>query len=152
MRTYIALSMGAATSILAMAENENIHAGVFDSPFRSLKELLIYRGKRDHGLSRFPFMELVILITECRLRYDMDKVRSFDVIEDISPRAIFLIHGNEDDDVLFGDSKALYEKTKQPKQFWLAQKVSHVEAFTKYPTEYKNRVLSFFNKTLEPFS
>ena len=94
-------------------------------------------------------MEAVILLTEFRLNFNMDKANALTVIGRISPRPVFFIHGDKDDEVLPRDSKALYEKTAQPKEIWLARGASHVGTFAKYPAEYKKKVLTFFNKYLK---
>ncbi|MBU4305230.1 MAG: alpha/beta hydrolase [Candidatus Omnitrophica bacterium] len=68
--------------------------------------------------------------------------------ENIAPRGIFLIHGDNDDEVLPENSKHLYERAGQPKEFWLAKGVAHTSALVQYPTEYKRRVLAFLDKHL----
>lgn len=70
------------------------------------------------------------------------------VKENIAPRGIFLIHGDNDDEVLPENSKHLYERAGQPKEFWLAKGVAHTSALVQYPTEYKRRVLAFLDKHL----
>ncbi|MCD4780651.1 MAG: alpha/beta hydrolase [Candidatus Omnitrophica bacterium] len=142
----LADSMGAVASILAMAENNDIDAGVFEGAFSSLKELLIYRGETDYSLSRYPLTELAIWLTEYRLKYDIAKVRPVDVVQRIAPRAVFFIHGDKDREVLPEDSKALYSRASQPKEFWMVSNMAHTSAFSIHPAEFNRRILAFFNQ------
>jgi len=67
---------------------------------------------------------------------------------EIAPRALFLIHGEEDPCVSVEDVRRLYEVAGEPKELWIAPGAGHRRVDQVYPEEYRERVLSFFERYL----
>ncbi len=111
-------SMGAATSIMAMAEDRRIRAGVFDSGFSSIDQVLSDRAWYDYHLPRFPLVPLVRRFMEARAGISTIAPTPEAVIGRISPRPVFLIHGRKDQTVRFHEGEKLFAAAREPKRFW----------------------------------
>jgi len=67
-------SMGAATSILAMAEDPRIRAGLFSSPYASTLDVLSEAAQRDFGIPYYPLIPLVGAVIDWRGGMRLDDV------------------------------------------------------------------------------
>jgi len=142
----LAESMGAAATALYLKEAGPVKCAVMDSPFSDLKELLVYRGKKDKGLSRWV-VELIASIAEKRLHYSMNAL-SFknNSIKKINA-PVFVICGQKDQKVPFEQCERMYNNTNDSNVFWKTD-CGHTESFKFYPQEYQYKVLEFFRKHL----
>jgi fermentation-respiration switch protein FrsA (DUF1100 family) len=64
-------------------------------------------------------------------------------IDKISPVPLLLIHGTNDSVIPYAQSKALYEKAKEPKTLWTIEGGGHIEAFSKYKAEHAPKLEKF---------
>ncbi|HJX38406.1 MAG TPA: alpha/beta hydrolase, partial [Anaerolineae bacterium] len=69
-------------------------------------------------------------------------------VDKIAPRALFLIHGEEDPYVSVEDVRRLYQRAGEPKELWIAPGAGHRRVDQVYPDEYRERVLGFFDRYL----
>lgn len=139
----LAESMGAAAAALCLKDNAGVKCVVMDSPFSNLKELLVYRGKKDKGLSRW-LVELIVFITEKRLHYSMNWLSFGDEIKKIKT-PIFVICGQKDQTVPLKQCEKMYNNANNSNIFWKVD-CGHTEGFKFYSQEYKYKVLEFFRK------
>ena len=70
---------------------------------------------------------------------------------DISPRAVFIIHGRDDVTIVPEEGIALHAAAGEPREpFWLIEGAGHSEGVEVAPDEYASRVLDFFARHLPP--
>ena len=72
------------------------------------------------------------------------------VIANIAPTPLLIIHGTRDSVVPYSHGKRLFELAREPKQFWTIQGGDHTEAFADPGSEYRQRLVNFFDAALEP--
>ncbi|MCZ8343923.1 MAG: alpha/beta hydrolase [Leptospira sp.] len=141
-------SMGAATSILYMAKNPEIVAGIFSSGYAVAMDVMIESAKRDFGIPYYPLIPLVKLALDIRGNMDIDSVRPIDAIEKISPRPIAIFHCRADDYVDHHHADDLFAKAKEPKSVWSPDCTRHERIWNVHPNESEERAVSFFKKYL----
>src|SRR5437764_16014 len=78
------------------------------------------------------------------------KYDAIKVVDRISPRPIFFIHGDADKTVPVSMSRALYEAAKEPKELWIVPGAAHLECHKRAGDDYVNRIVRFFLKNLSP--
>jgi pimeloyl-ACP methyl ester carboxylesterase len=146
------MSMGAATAILAAAEDERIAAIVADSPFARLR----WAVQQSANLRGYPpaltpaIAYLGCLMTSLHLRSRMQAFDPVEVIERIAPRPIFLMHGVEDEIIPVASAHALYARAGEPKEQWLQDGLLHCRAVEEMYEPFRDRVRDFFHRWLLP--
>lgn len=144
-------SMGAATVLLAAAQEPAIQVIVSDSGFAAIVQLL-------ESDSNIPFMFIPSVLVASRVLYGVDyyAVRPVDVVANIAPRPIFFIQGSVDTVVPPSNMKVLAAAASAAPnahiQTWLVAGADHIESFHRMGDEYVNRVVTFFTKALGPDS
>ena len=146
MTGLIGFSMGAATSIMAAAEEPRITAVVADSPYADASDLIAREAARK---TPFPLWLMPIFIPTTKL---MAKgIYGIDIGELVPERAvarlgypILVIHGTEDQRVPLEHGQRVVEAAKTGSVLWRVPGVDHVDAFLTYPDEYVDRVTEYF--------
>jgi fermentation-respiration switch protein FrsA (DUF1100 family) len=142
-------SMGASVAIIAAAENPHIGAVLADSPYAELWRSIsteVNRLYRAPGIfaawsAKYAFWEMGV---HHRFKVSIADPTSF--VRRISPRPLFLIHGELDALTPVENSKILYKLAKEPKELWIEPGAGHVMVYEQKPEEYMTRVLSFFDR------
>ena len=142
----IGFSMGGAVAIMAAARNKAIKAVVSDSAYASLDRPAELTLKRTFGLLA-PILGVPARITfRLMLGCNPKDVAPYRLIHLISPRAVFIIHGDADVKVSVEDAKLLYESARHPKELWIGHGIGHVKMFVRHRDEYERRVVNFFKR------
>ena len=144
----LGISLGGATTILEAAKDARIKAVVEDSAFSDVESVIATSFQNFVPIPAFPFAPVTVKIAEWRTGENVGDIRPVDVISQISPRPIFIIHGTADKDVRPPNAQRLYDAALDPKEIWWVPGAGHVESRGMYPTEYAQRVVQFFNQTL----
>jgi uncharacterized protein len=71
-----------------------------------------------------------------------------DVIEEISPRPLLIIHDQGDPVALADNSLRNFAAAGQPKQLWLVPGSGHADAQIIAKSQYQSKVTSFFEAAL----
>jgi uncharacterized protein len=71
-----------------------------------------------------------------------------DLVAEISPQAVFLIHGAEGQVGEVELTDDYYQAAGEPKQMWEVPDASHIGGYAARPREYEQRVVSFFDAEL----
>lgn len=142
-------SMGAATSIIAMANHPEIQAGLFSSGYGSAIDVLVESANRDFGIPYYPLIPVVKLALNLRGDMDIDTVRPIDKIASISPRPVALFHCTMDDYVDYHHAKDLFAKAGEPKSLWSPECNRHERLWNFNPKEAESRAVGFFQKYLK---
>lgn len=141
-------SQGAATSIIAMAEDKRIKAGIFEGGFSNSVDVIAEAAKRDYGLPRYPLVPFVIWLFEIRGDMDASEINAVEKIGSIAPRPVYIIHGDADQAVYYYHAERLYEAAREPKQLWTVKGGPHVECWQMNREKAESSVVSFFKRYL----
>jgi fermentation-respiration switch protein FrsA (DUF1100 family) len=135
-------SMGAATLIRAAAQYPEIEALFMDSSFASMEDEFDY-------LIPYPILNpLAKFLAEIRTGVALAEISPANVIAQISPHPIYIVHSNADKVAPPEAGQILYEAAREPKFLWLEEGVSHQQIFLSNPQRYKKRLVGFFDEWL----
>jgi alpha-beta hydrolase superfamily lysophospholipase len=140
------MSMGAATAILAAADDPRIEVIVADSPFARLR-WAITQGARLRGYPGFlaPLIaSLGCRATSLHLKFPVTASDPVEVVQLIAPRPLLLIHGVEDEVIPVRSAHVLYQRAGEPKELWLMDGLKHCQALEVAYEPFKERVVGFF--------
>ena len=144
----LGISMGGASAILAAAKDKRIRAVVDDSGFSDAPRVISTAFEHFVHLPAFPFAPITVTIADLRAGIDMSRVRPMDVIGEISPRPVLIIHEQGDSVALVDNSLRNFASAGQPKQLWLVPGSGHGKAQIIAKSQYQSRVTSFFDAAL----
>ncbi|PQP83291.1 alpha/beta hydrolase [Paenibacillus sp. PCH8] len=148
----IGFSMGAATSLLATSESDDIQAVVADSPFRNAGLFLREGLPFFSGLPAFPFSYTSTWMADWVFNVDLDSVSPMDTVKKMQDKPVMLIHGTGDQQISYKNTEKIYESLKDNPnaEVWYPQNTEHIDAINHYPTEYFQRVDQFMDKYVGP--
>ena len=138
-------SMGGALAIRAAARIPEVRAVVAQSAFSSLEENINEGVHALTGLSPFPFAPLVVWFGEREAGLRIRQVRPVDDVAQIAPRAILLIHGEQDPVIDVSNSLRLYGAAQEPKALYLIPNAGHGGLLAADPAEFERRVVGFLD-------
>lgn len=141
-------SMGAATSILAMAEDPRIQAGLFSSPYASTLDVLSQAAQRDFGIPYYPLIPLMGAVIDWRGNMKINETVPEAVIASIAPRPVMLYHCAIDRTTDASHSRRLFTAAKEPKGMWVPACDKHEQIWNAFPQEAEARTVAFFKKNL----
>jgi dipeptidyl aminopeptidase/acylaminoacyl peptidase len=144
----IGISMGAAASIGAAAEEPAIGAVVADSGYAEVASLAEKHWKRASGL---PLFVLPTAKLAARLLYgvDLDQARPVDDLPHVDA-PILLIHNQGDPVTPVDHARRLRNATHSPTDLWVVPAPGHANAYVAAPQLYLDRVTRFFDRHLAP--
>jgi fermentation-respiration switch protein FrsA (DUF1100 family) len=143
----IGYSMGAAVAIMVASRRPEVRAVVADSPFTSIAALVRYASGRKR-LPGWAVTPLADMMTAARFGYRFGDVRPIEVVAQISPRPLLLIHGTQDSVIPSSHSRRLYATAGEPKQLWEIEGLEHCGAYFADRAGYIARVAAFFDEQL----
>jgi alpha-beta hydrolase superfamily lysophospholipase len=138
-------SAGAVSVILSAARNPRIGAVMAASPFASMEE--VWETNRPAIIPR-PFLDLTIRLSELLRGYSRRQVRPQDVIAQISPRPLILMHGSEDRRITQNQAMRLFAAAKEPKSMWLVDGADHGEVRFPVLDDLMPDIIAFFDEAL----
>lgn len=144
------MSMGAATAIMAAADDPRITAIVADSPYGRLR-WAVGQVARLRGYP--PMVAPVVAWIGCfaTALHLRERMRSFDpleVVDRLAPRPLLLTHGTEDDVIPVSSAYALFERAGEPKELWLQEGQKHCQSLEQCYDEFRERIVSFYDRWL----
>jgi dipeptidyl aminopeptidase/acylaminoacyl peptidase len=139
-------SVGAVSIILSAARNPNINAVVAASPFNTMEE--VWETNRPVIFPK-PLLYLSMRLSELRKGFTRDDIRPEDVIAQITPRPILIIHGSEDKRITHEQVFRLYNTAHEPKRMWLVQGASHGEVRSPVLDYLVENIIDFFNNSFD---
>lgn len=146
----LGFSLGAVVGMTTAAVCEEIVAVISDGTFVELGKTLV-RGARERGFPTWVIRLLgpfILWLAGRRVGGDLEEIDPLRWVDKIAPRALLLIHGDRDWYISTEDVRRLYDRAGQPKELWIAPEAGHREVDQVYPEEYRERVLSFFERYL----
>lgn len=145
------VSMGAAVCILTAAKSPDIKAVIADSGFASLKNAFLL-GLGTMGFPKFLrplFASMGYRAMGRHLRFPVEEAEPVKFIGKVSPRPVFIIHGEKDSLVGVENARQLHAAAGEPKLLWIAEGIEHAQIFAYRKEEYKKRVLEFLGRLTE---
>lgn len=142
----LGFSMGGAVSIQLAAVDPRVGAVVSDSSFTSIRDVVAHQIRRHRVPNQV--VPLADVVNRWRYGYPFAAVRPIDVVAAISPRPLFLIHGDADDLIPVRQGYELFDAAREPKDLWIVSGARHCGAYFLDRPEYVRRVSRFFEEAL----
>jgi pimeloyl-ACP methyl ester carboxylesterase len=143
----LGISMGAASSILATAEDPDIAALVEDCGYAAIYPLIQQEWGKSSHLPDF-FIPSTILTGRLMFGYDLGAARPVDEVGHIAPRPLLIIHGTDDGLIPLVHAEQL--KAAAPAaELWEVPGAKHGGAYTTQPQQYLEKVTGFFDRSLK---
>lgn len=146
----LGFSMGAATALLAVSQEQGIRAVVVDSTYANASDLIAQETARK---TIFPTWLVPVFIPTAKLLadklygIDVNTLVPEDAVKSL-PYPILVIHGVSDTRIPFEHGVKVHGAAHPGSSIWLVQEVEHVDAFLTYPEEYVERVLGYYDVRL----
>ena len=144
------VSMGAATLLLAAAQESALRAIVADSAYADIRPILD-RELPKHSRLPSAFTPGILLAARALYGIDFQGIRPVDVVARIAPRPLFFIHGAADTLISPSNACALAAAARGPHsdvRVWLIPDTAHAQCFSIERREYVRRVIAFFRAAL----
>ncbi len=156
-RTHIiggwGVSMGAATLLMATAQEPSIRAVVSDSAYADIIPILEREVPKGGHLPP-SFTPGALIAANVLYGMDFYAVRPVDIVASIAPRPLFFIHGTSDTFIPASNMNILAAAARTAPeanvQTWLVPGADHAQSFNKEGTVYVDRVVAFYNAALGP--
>lgn len=142
----LGVSMGAASSIGAAAEDPAIGALVEDSGYSDLNPLLQVEFPRASGLP-VGFLPGTLFAARFVAGADISQAVPVREISRIAPRPVMVIHARGDALVPFAQAEELAQAAGVAA--WINDANGHARSYATYPSEYAARVGEFFERSLK---
>ena len=145
----LGFSIGAASSLLAAAEDKDLAAVVSDSCWADLMDTV--RSE----VARRPYMpgfltRVIPIIARAVYGVNVDEIKPIDAVNRIAPRPIFFIHGESDRVIPVESAHRLYRSNNNHgNKLWIVPGAKHVRSFKTQPEQYINKIAGFFEQALK---
>jgi fermentation-respiration switch protein FrsA (DUF1100 family) len=153
------LSKGGSAGLIAAAQDDFIRCCVVDGIFAALTTMVPYMQQWIFIYTRTPWLArclprwyLYLAAVTAIRRMERERHCHYPALERrmpmLAPRPLLMIHGGADNYIKPGMARALFDRAREPKEFWLVDNAKHNQSFHLAADEYKKRVLAFFDKHL----
>lgn len=142
--SLLGFSMGAATTLLVAARDPRVARVVADSSFADM------RGVIAHAITGFrlppvPLVDLVDMATGARYGYRFREVVPLEVVADLAPRPLLLIHGTKDSVIPVDHGHRLAAAAGEGARSWIVEGADHCGAYFADRPGYIARVADFLS-------
>jgi alpha-beta hydrolase superfamily lysophospholipase len=156
---FFGISKGGSAGLLAAAGDPYVRCCVTDGAFATYTTLVPYmrqwyRIYNDHYFMQEmlpPWYYGVIGLAGLR-QIERERRCHFPHLEKalrrLAPRPLLMIHGGGDTYIKPDMARALFDRARAPKEFWLVEGAKHNQALPVAGDEYRRRVLEFFERHL----
>ncbi len=142
-------SQGAASVLLAAAGDPEIDAVVSENPFTDVYELIRYSVSKEAGAEP-PANWVIDLVTGVAMWRvgGLSSPAPIDIVDQVGTRPLLLIHGTADVVIPFEHSEKLHARAGETAELWIAPDAAHSAIINRYPDEFRERVIEFFDRAL----
>jgi len=142
----IGVSLGGAAALIG-ADPLDVDALVVESVYPDIERAIDDRLTRRLGALGHAIAPLFVAVGRRITGLDPESLRPIDGLDKFSA-PIFVMAGTLDRNTLIEETREMFARARQPKQYWEVEGAAHVdlEAFAR--AAYRSRVLEFFAKTL----
>jgi uncharacterized protein len=144
-------SMGAAVAIQAAALDHRITAVVAESGFATLRGVFDDYQKRMIKLPWHYLRNIVIKRSELMAHFKANAVSPLEAVRQ-RHMPLFLVHGTADNRIKSSYSEQVYAAASPPKELWLIPGARHDNMWEIGGTDYRRRVVQFFETYVAPQS
>jgi uncharacterized protein len=155
----VGFSMGASIAIMLASREPDVCCVLADSPFTSQREIVRYRvrqafrlkPKRWTAVLGNVLMDLVNRRLHARFAYRMDDVHPLQDVARLAPRALLLVHGEQDQAIPPEHSRriaAVAQGAGVALETWFVARATHCEAYFLDRRGYCERAAAFFGRYL----
>jgi pimeloyl-ACP methyl ester carboxylesterase len=140
-------SMGAATSIMAAAQEPGIIAVAADSTYANASELIAREAARKTPIPGWltpVFMPAAKLMANGIYGIDIGSLVPEESVAGLG-YPVLVIHGTGDKRIPLEQGQRVADAAKEGSSIWLVPEVDHVDAFLTHPDEYTKRVNEYFS-------
>jgi len=143
----LGVSMGAASSMFATANDPDIGALIEDCGYADINPILAHEWNKASGLPNL-FLPSSLLAVRLMYGYDIGAARPVAEVGKIAPRPLLIIHGIAD--TLIPVVQAEQIKAANPAaELWEVAGAGHAGSYAANPQAYVDRVASFFANSLK---
>jgi fermentation-respiration switch protein FrsA (DUF1100 family) len=141
-------SMGAAVAIDTGAVIPDVRGVWADCAFDTLYDACEPRAAARHYPLPGLVADSVIKTVGFKSHCDVVQADPIKWIAKISPRPLYLVHGQKDDETTPINGEKLFAAAAEPKTMWRTPNAKHAESWSMYPDEYRERMRTFFDDAL----
>ena len=156
---FLGISKGGSAGLLAAARDPYVRCCVTDGAFGTYTTMLPYMRKWVAIYSDRYWLQVLLpswfygLVGQAGLnRIRRQRGCRFPRLEraipKLAPRPWLMIHGGADTYIKPDMAQALFDRARNPKQFWLVEGAKHNQALQVAGEEYRRRVVNFFENHL----
>lgn len=124
----VGFSMGAAVVLQVAARDQRVARVVADSSFADMRDV-VATAARGMRLPPVPLVHLVDRVTRWRYGYGFSEVEPVEVVADIAPRPLLLVHGTEDSVIPVAHAHRLAAAAGQGAELRIVDGVDHCGAY-----------------------
>jgi len=143
----LGVSMGAAASIGAAADDADIGALAEDCSYAAIEPIIQKEWRGASGLPEL-FLPATLLMGRLLFGYDIAAARPVDEIGRIAPRPLLIIHGIADQLIPLAHAEQLRAAAPSA-ELWEVAGAAHAGAYLADPRAYVERVAGFFERSLK---
>jgi uncharacterized protein len=142
------ISMGAAVSLMAAAQDQRFAAVATHAAYASLETAIRQRGRMMLGPAGPALSHPARYWAKRWLDVDPRQISPLELVASIAPRPLFLSHGVRDISIDPADARALYAAAGEPKTLRMLPRSWHVMIHASERQEYEAELLRFFTTNL----
>lgn len=142
-------SLGGSAAIIAAARDSSINGIIVEASLSSFEDFVADKANRRLGKLGLKanwatsiWGRAVVAMSRWRMGLE-DYERPEDVIDQIAPRPLLLIHGGQDPWVIEAHADRLVERSNQTADYWLIEEAGHCDGYSIREAEYRARVDGF---------
>jgi dipeptidyl aminopeptidase/acylaminoacyl peptidase len=141
----LGISLGAGDALLAAAKDDRIQAVIADSSWADERVQISRMGSVPLGPLSVAVLPYEAALVDALAGGRLEDARPIDVVDQIAPRSLLLIHSMDDGNTTtpFADAEQLFSRARQPKDFWQVPTGGHAGALHSHRDEYEARVIAF---------
>lgn len=141
----LGISLGAGAALLAAAEDQRIGAVIADSAWADEGVQMDRMNSIALGRLALPVLPYELPLVDLLIGGRLEDARPREVVSQIAPRWLLLIHSVDDDNATtpMRDAESIFANASEPKEFWRVPTGGHVGAIHSARDEYERRVVAF---------
>lgn len=141
-------SMGAASALIAAADEPALRAVVADSAFARLDEMAEQRLRPLPTAIRIPLARSSRAWAEQWSGCSASEVSPLRAVRQMAPRPVLFIHGERDRLIPVRHARLLFDAAPSPRGLWIVPGAGHVRSYRRHRAAYEQRVITFFRRHL----
>jgi len=141
-------SMGAATLILAAAEDRRLEALFLDAPYARTYDIARQIASPFPPVYEDVGLVVGLAVASLDARTNLFTLAALDVIAQIAPRPILIVHGEDDRVIPISQGRLLFAAAGEPKGFVAIADAGHCQTLDVDTPHYQRRMLTFLDEAL----